>query len=85
MCYRTGKYTVCRCIFQPGNFTGWGSEGVNYFISKTSLLYRLSLICSLAFVDVKQKERTFVNYVSFIVKPVLNWTNVCSPEHFDEL
>ena len=31
MCYRTGKYTVCRarpCIIQPGNFTGWGSEGV---------------------------------------------------------
>jgi len=32
MCYRAGKYTVCGaarpCIFQPGNFTGWGSEGV---------------------------------------------------------
>ena len=30
-CYRTGKYTVFEvrpCIFQPGNFTGWGSEGV---------------------------------------------------------
>ena len=26
-CYRTRKYTVC--IFQPRNFTGWGSEGVN--------------------------------------------------------
>ena len=26
-----GKYTVlyaCACTFQPGNFTGWGSEGV---------------------------------------------------------
>ena len=20
---------ACPCIFQPGNFTGWGSEGVN--------------------------------------------------------
>ena len=31
MCYRTGKYTAFEarpCIFQPGNFTGWGSEGV---------------------------------------------------------
>ena len=32
MCYRPGKYTVCRrvgpCIFQPGNFTGWSSEVV---------------------------------------------------------
>ena len=32
MCYRTRKYTVCRrvrtCIIQPGNFTGWGIEGV---------------------------------------------------------
>ena len=29
--YRTGKYTVCRreCISLPGNFTDWGSEGVN--------------------------------------------------------
>jgi len=31
MCYRTGKYNVCRCvmcIFQPGNLTGRDSEGV---------------------------------------------------------
>ena len=29
-CYRTGKYflQVCPCIFQPGRFTGCGSEGV---------------------------------------------------------
>ena len=33
MCYRTGKCIVFEaslCIFQPGNFTGWGSEGVNH-------------------------------------------------------
>ena len=32
MRYRTGKYTVfeaCPCIFEPGNVTGWSSEGVN--------------------------------------------------------
>ena len=31
MCYRTGKYTVCRCVrasFSP-EITWWGSEGVN--------------------------------------------------------
>ena len=31
-CYRTRKYTVCRnahASFEPGNLTGWGSEGVN--------------------------------------------------------
>ena len=30
-CYRTGKYTVSQarpCIIQPGNVTGWDSEGV---------------------------------------------------------
>ena len=39
-CYRTGKYTVFvvhPCIFQPGNFTGWGSEGVK----DTSMWMRL--------------------------------------------
>ena len=32
MCYWPGKCTVFKagpCIFQPGNFTGWGSNGVN--------------------------------------------------------
>ena len=32
MCYRAWKYTVFEaspCILQPGNFTGWSSEGVN--------------------------------------------------------
>ena len=32
MGYRTGKYTVFevrRWLFQPENFTGWSSEGVN--------------------------------------------------------
>ena len=31
-CYSTIKYTadVYVCTFRPGNFTGWGSEGVNF-------------------------------------------------------
>ena len=35
MCYRTEQYTVLQvrlCIFHPGNFTGWGSEGVNVLL-----------------------------------------------------
>ena len=30
MCYRNGIYCLQEfpCIFQPGHFTGWGSEGV---------------------------------------------------------
>ena len=34
MCYRTGKCTVfeaCPWFFQPGNSSGWGSEGVKDF------------------------------------------------------
>ena len=43
-CYRTGKCTVCRCVHtlsQPGNFTGWGSEGVNTGSECTSLATEL--------------------------------------------
>ena len=32
MCYWTPKiyrFQACPCVFQPRNFTGWGSEGVN--------------------------------------------------------
>ena len=50
MCYRTGKHTVLQarlpCVFQPpGNFTGWGCEGVkdqelkNSFCSRKCIIY----------------------------------------------
>ena len=51
ICYRTIKFIVCRCArvracvracvcvcactFQPGNFTGWGSEGVTTHTTST--------------------------------------------------
>ena len=40
MCYRTGKYTVSQvrpCIFQPGNFTGRGGEGVKPHVTESGL------------------------------------------------
>ena len=42
--YKTGKYTLFEAhpyIFQPKNFTGWGSEGVNLEILQAFLSHFL--------------------------------------------
>ena len=57
MCYRAGKYTVkihCfqarLCIFQPGNCTGQGSEGVKHFKIQLAVLP----LCSTATLKISQ-------------------------------
>ena len=55
------------CIFQPGNFTGWGSEGVNDF--NVHPLYN----------DFNFHTSSSDKHGSERLKAVLNWANVCSP------
>ena len=33
---------ACACTFQPGNFTGLGSDGVNYVKLATYVVFRLA-------------------------------------------
>ena len=51
---------ACLCIFQPGNFTGWVSEGVNIYAIEIRFCFEFELLwpqpCLFALYNEEQKK-----------------------------